>query len=136
MIYAVIDTTVIVSALLTKHVDSSTARVVQSMMTGEFTPLYNDEILDEYSQVLRRAKFHFSEPIVQKYLNVIKKIGIKSSRLHSDEHFPDPKDIVFYEVAMSKEDAYLVTGNTKHFPAKPIVVTPAELMEILDKSEA
>ena len=66
---------------------------------------------------------------------MIQDIGLKSSRLHSDEHFPDPKDIVFYEVAMSKEDAYLVTGNTKHFPAKPIVVTPAELMEILDKSE-
>lgn len=37
---------------------------------------------------------------------------------------------------MSKEDAYLVTGNKKHFPTNPIVVTPAELMEILDKSEA
>lgn len=46
---------------------------------------------------------------------------------------PDPKDIVFYEVALSKEDAYLVTGNQKHFPKAPIVVTPAEMMEILDK---
>lgn len=63
MIYAVIDTNVIVSALLTKHVDSSTARVVQSMMTGEFTPLYNDEILDEYSQVLRRANFIFQNQL-------------------------------------------------------------------------
>ena len=38
---------------------------------------------------------------------------------------------VIYEVAMSKEDAYLVTGNKKHFPNKPIVVTPAEMLEIL-----
>ncbi len=30
-----------------------------------------------------------------------------------------------------KDDAYLVTGNTKHFPKKPIVVTPAEMLEIL-----
>ena len=49
----------------------------------------------------------------------------------SDEFLPDPKDMVFYEVALSKEDAYLVTGNTKHFPKKPIVVTPAEMLEIL-----
>ena len=35
--------------------------------------------------------------------------------------------------AMSKEDAYLVTGNKKHFPKKPIVVSPAEMLEILQK---
>jgi hypothetical protein len=40
-------------------------------------------------------------------------------------------DIVFYEAAMSKEDAYLVTGNTKRFPKSPIVVTPAEMMQII-----
>jgi hypothetical protein len=34
---------------------------------------------------------------------------------------------------MSKEDAYLVTGNIKHFPKKPIVVTPAEMLEILQR---
>ena len=49
-----------------------------------------------------------------------------------DEIFPDSKDIVFYEVAMSKDDTYLVTGNTKHFPKKPFVVTPAEMVEILN----
>ena len=47
--------------------------------------------------------------------------------------FPDPKDIVFYEVALSKEDSYLVTGNTKHFPKNPIVVTPAELLTIIER---
>lgn len=30
---------------------------------------------------------------------------------------------------MSKEDAYLVTGNIKHFPNKPFVVTPREMIE-------
>ena len=45
--------------------------------------------------------------------------------------FSDPKDVVFYEVAMSKKDAFLVTGNQKHFPKSPIVVTPAEMVEIL-----
>ena len=53
----------------------------------------------------------------------------------SGELFPDPKDAVFYEVALSKEDSYLVTGNTKHFPTSPIVVTPAEMLEILFRSE-
>ena len=57
--------------------------------------------------------------------------GIHGGRVPSAEQFPDPKDVVFYEVAMSKKDAYLVTGNKKHFPNKPIVVTPAEMVEIL-----
>ena len=51
--------------------------------------------------------------------------------IYSEEIIEDPKDVVFYEVALSKDDAYLVTGNTKHFPKKPIVVTPAEMLEIL-----
>ena len=32
---------------------------------------------------------------------------------------------------IAKEDAYLVTGNSKHFPKTPIVVTPVEMLEIL-----
>ncbi len=35
---------------------------------------------------------------------------------------------------LSREDAYLVTGNQKHFPVTPLVVTPAEMLEILKKS--
>lgn len=44
-------------------------------------------------------------------------------------------DLVFYEVAMEKRDsgAYLVTGNQKHYPIKDFIVTPAEMMEILNK---
>ena len=58
--------------------------------------------------------------------------GICSERVTSEISFPDPKDIVFYEVAMYKDVAYLVTGNIKHFPKKPFVVTPAEMVEILN----
>lgn len=48
---------------------------------------------------------------------------------------PDPKDLVFYEVCMAKrnEDSMLVTGNIKHFPIKPYIVTPNELLEIINK---
>ena len=37
------------------------------------------------------------------------------------------------EVALSEEGSYLVTGNTKHFPVTPIVVTPAELLKIINE---
>ncbi len=47
---------------------------------------------------------------------------------------PDPKDRVFYEVVMEgrkSEDAYLVTGNIRHFPEKPFVVTPRQMLDII-----
>ncbi|MBP5797935.1 MAG: hypothetical protein J6W26_06645 [Bacteroidales bacterium] len=59
------------------------------------------------------------------------RLGVKVNRTSTDETFIDLDDVVFYEVALSKEGSFVVTGNTKHFPKNPIVVTPAELLEIL-----
>ena len=39
--------------------------------------------------------------------------------------------VSFYEVALSKKDTFLVTGNKKHFLISPIVVSPEEMIEIL-----
>lgn len=47
---------------------------------------------------------------------------------------PDPKDRVFYEVVLEErkaEDAYLVTGNIKHFPIETFVVTPRKMLDII-----
>lgn len=33
------------------------------MFNGQIKPLYNDEILEEYSEVLHRSKFHLDEKI-------------------------------------------------------------------------
>ena len=91
-IYAVIDTNVIVSALLSHYDDAATVRI-------------------------------------------IRKIGVNAERLVSNTQLPDPKDLVFYEVALSSEDSYLVTGNIKHFPKEPFIVTPAEMLHIIESLE-
>ena len=55
-----------------------------------------------------------------------------------EDYVPDPDDAIFYEVVMEARettDAYLVTGNIKHFPVKPYVVTPKEMLEILNENE-
>ena len=131
MIKAVIDTNVIVSAYITKNPDSATAKVWEAVLQCKLTPVYNEEILDEYVDVLHRRKFCIPERLINHAIDQIVTNGIRGERIQSNEAFPDPKDVVFYEVALSKDDAYLVTGNTKHFPNKPIVVTPAEMLEIL-----
>ena len=48
---------------------------------------------------------------------------------------PDPKDVVFYEIVMEKrknDEAFLVTGNIKHFPTEPYIVTPREMLTTLE----
>ena len=131
-IFAVIDTNVIVSALLSSEGNSNPTIVLRETLRGRITPIYNDEILDEYREVLSREKFHLQKENVDTVINHVKRSGLKVERTKVlDEVFPDPKDVVFYEVALSKDDAYLVTGNIKHFPKKPFVVTPAEMVAIL-----
>lgn len=131
IIYAVIDTNVIVSALFIKNRDAATFKVLEALQKRNIKLLYNEDILKEYKDVLSRPKFHLPISDITNIIDFIVEEGVVSLRKQSREYFPDPKDVVFYEVAMSKEDAYLVTGNKKHFPNKPIVVTPAEMVEIL-----
>lgn len=132
MIYAVVDTNVFVSALWTKNNQAATYRVASLLQQGKFRALYNEEILAEYEDVLSRPKFKFPKKAIATIIDYVKEYGIHSDRIPYDEQMLDESDRVFYEVALSKEDAYLVTGNQKHFPVTPIVVTPAEMLEILN----
>ena len=49
MIYAVFDTNVLVSALITHNVNASTVKVVEAIGDGKVIPLYNDETLPQHS---------------------------------------------------------------------------------------
>jgi putative PIN family toxin of toxin-antitoxin system len=133
MIYAVIDTNVIVSALITHNSMAATVAVVEHLLSGDITPVYNKEILSEYDEVLHRPKFKLSHNDIRALLEYIETIGIQANRLKYDGEMPDEKDRPFYEVSLSKDDSYLVTGNLKHFPSTPKVVSPAEMIAILSK---
>ena len=72
--------------------------------------------------------------MIQEVLEGIRREGIYVDAETLEIELPDPKDRVFYEVVMEKrkkEDAYLVTGNLKHFPARPFIVTPREMLDIV-----
>lgn len=133
--YAVIDTNVLVSALLSSHEDAATVQVIGKLFSGEVIPLYNGDILNEYNKVLRRNKFHFSEAIVSALIQTIEKYGESVEATPSGEIFTDKKDLPFYEVVLGKqdEDTYLVTGNKKHFPKRAFIVTAREFLEILNQ---
>ena len=79
MIYAVIDTNVLVSAQISKQPHSETVKVVSSMFNGHIKPVYNDEILAEYTEVLHRPKFHLSDDDISFMLDYIRHYGIHSN---------------------------------------------------------
>lgn len=131
MIYAVIDTNVFVSSFITKNSESPTKKVVQMILDGTITPLYDEDILGEYNEVLKRSKFHISATDVDYILSSVKTYGFPTSRTPFPETMPDESDRVFYEITLSVENSFLVTGNLKHYPKKPQVVTPAEFLDII-----
>ena len=131
-IYAVFDTNVLVSALMSKREESPTVLLLNHVLDGNIVLVYNEEIVSEYQEVLHRDKFGFSDERIKTVLEVVR-TGLCLGRTPSDEIFPDSDDAVFYEVALSKEGTFLVTGNLRHFPKSPIVVTPAEMIRILEE---
>lgn len=134
MIHAVIDTNVLVSALLSKSATSTLRQLISCILEGKIITLYHSDIITEYHEVLSRDKFRFAPELVEAIISIIKEHGIDSERIPYDAIMPDEDDRIFYEVTLSKEDAYLVTGNQKHFPKTPVVVTPAEMLAIIEGS--
>lgn len=130
--YAVIDTNVLVSAMLKRT--SIPGNIIEFTFSGTIVPLLNEQIVKEYKEVLGRPKFHLSDEIIDSVVDEMERFGIYVDAEELDLVFPDPKDRVFYEIVMEErksEDAYLVTGNIKHFPVKPYVVTPRQMMDII-----
>lgn len=133
--YAVLDTNVLVSAML--RFSSVPGQIAYEALGGNIIPMLCDEIVAEYKEVLTRPKFKFDPKKVQFFIEGIVERGIFIDASPIDEFVPDPKDIIFYEVVMEgkkeHQDSYLVTGNIKHFPVKPYVVTPKEMLDIIQK---
>ena len=130
--YAVLDTNVLVSAMLKRG--SVPSQVLSEALNGDVIPVINNEILAEYEEVLRRPKFRFSETSVKVFLEELKCRAVYADAASIEEVLPDVKDIIFYAVLMEKrkdEEAYLVTGNLRHFPVRTYIVTPREMLDIL-----
>ncbi len=123
--YAVIDTNVLVSAML--KVQSVPGQIANAALLGDLIPLLCDEIVKEYREVLARPKFKFDQIMVETLIDGIISRGIFVDAVPVEEIISDIKDIIFYEVVMEgrkeHDNAYLVTGNIKHFPIKSYVVT-------------
>lgn len=104
---------------------------MMAVLDGTIIPIFCDEIIEEYQSVLSYSKFHFSEEKVKDILDLIRFYGLDVERTKTEELFIDPDNLVFYEVSLSIEGSFLITGNKKHFPVKPTIVSPAEFVKLL-----
>ena len=131
--YAVVDTNVLVSALLSSKSDTATVLVFNKIILGDVIPLYSNETMKEYREVLARRKFKFDAEVIDYVLSAIENFGILVEPSPTGVILPDMKDVPFYEIVMERieDDPYLVTGNIKHFSNERFVVTPAEFLKII-----
>ena len=132
--YAVIDTNVLVSSML--KFKSIPWYITYLIEANTIIPLFNEEILEEYYDVLTRNDFGFEQKRVEELIQLIKTKGLFIERKKAIEEFIDKTDIVFFEIVMGARhtmDAYLVTGNMRHYPVRSYVVTPREMIGIIEK---
>ena len=121
----VLDTNVLVSAFWSENGTSS--RVVQQLIVGKYLLCYDDKIMTEYSIVLSRERFSFNACKTLALLQLIAEEGLIVAVRPSTVAFSDESNRKFYNVAQAC-GAFLVTGNKKHFPAEPFVVSPGEFL--------
>jgi len=133
MKYCVIDTNVLVSSLISKNSNSPTVRIIDLIPDGLICPIYNDFLLFEYDEILHRKKFHLEEQTIFKITDLIINFGLKILPKKYYGEMIDEDDRIFLETFYAVENSYLVTGNLKHFPKLPFIVSPAEMMKIIEK---
>lgn len=129
------DTNVIISSLLSGNEDSATVKALDYFYDNEVNLIYSNEIINEYVEVLNREKFSFDKNKIKELISIIKDKGINVSPGKIDEYKLDIKDKPFYELVIDKTigNKKLVTGNIKHFPKIKEIITPNELVALMEK---
>lgn len=126
----VLDTNVLVSGLLNSF--GPPGRILDLVLVGEFSVAYDDRILGEWREVLRREKFGFPSRDVETLFDFVESEGHRISAQPLETGLPDPDDAPFLEVAY-ETGAVLITGNLKHYPPEGRqgveVIEPAAFME-------
>jgi putative PIN family toxin of toxin-antitoxin system len=119
----VLDTNIIVSALISPN--GIPAQIFNAVLQDLLLICHDSRITAEYEKVLSRAKFDFDIAMIRYTLDTIVMKGLSVIPETSVIPMPDESDRKFYEVAASCS-AILITGNLKHYPDAPFIMTAAD----------
>lgn len=135
--FAVIDTNVLVSAAITGGPPYEIFKLIENR---NVIPIFDKRILSEYYSVFHYDKFK-NLAIKDMMKDVLFTIVINGICINDVEEtkiaMRDRKDIPFFEVKESsfEFDTKLVTGNMKHYPDDINVVSPREMLGIINYLE-
>ena len=128
---AVIDTNVLVSALLTPG--GVPAQLIAAIRNHTLPPVVSESILAEYAEVLHRPKLGFENNRVASLLEDMKGLALFMKPLPvALQNLPDPDDAPFIVAALTAGCA-IITGNARHFPPEigVEIFSPAEALSRL-----
>jgi putative PIN family toxin of toxin-antitoxin system len=132
MIRVVLDTNIIVSALLQPL--GPPAQVFELALGGVMQLCISGNIYAEYEEVISRPRFQRSAEIIAATLQAVRENGHWVRPTNVIRACSDPDDNIFLECAESAEAEYLVTGNLRHFPTSlgvTRIVTARWLLDIV-----
>jgi len=121
----VLDTNVLVSALLTPS--GNPAKIYRMFLAEELTLVYSEEIIAEYQDVLHRPRLMLHTDDTDTVLRAIRCCGVLVAPVPSSGPMLDEDDRIFFDAAKCT-GAYLVTGNTRHYPCESFILTPTEFL--------
>jgi uncharacterized protein len=124
----VIDTNVLISGLI--NIGGTPAQIINLVINGRITILYDSRILKEYEEVLNRKKFGFKKSAITPILDYIKNEGEYVTAEPIQKNFADNDDKMFYEVAKTSKAMCIITGNKDHYPKEEIVRSPKEFIDL------
>jgi putative PIN family toxin of toxin-antitoxin system len=133
MIRVVIDTNILVSALLNPA--GPPAQVfLTALQEPDMQLCVSGEVFTEYEEVIRRPRFNRSESEIEATLLAIRERGFWVRPAEKVRACADPDDNVFLECAQAAGAHYLVTGNARHFPlvwAGTQIVTARQFLNVV-----
>jgi putative PIN family toxin of toxin-antitoxin system len=130
MIRVVIDTNILVSALLQPL--GPPAAVWMSALNGSIQLCVSGSVFAEYEEVIARPRFKRDPEIIADTLQAIRENALWVKPARTLEVCVDPDDNVFLECAEAASAQYLVTGNLKHFPATWLGTTVVSARSLLE----
>ncbi len=82
----------LVSALITHNPKAATAKVVRLLLEREFIPMFDEDIIAEYEDVMHRVNFPILPETADALISYIIENGVKASRINNEEPMPDEDD--------------------------------------------
>ena len=133
MIRAVLDTNVLISALLNPQ-GAPAQTFLMTIFEPDLQLCVSGEIYAEYEEVLRRPRLCRTEREIGGALNMIRENAVWVRPTERVSVCSDPDDDIFLECAQAAAAQYLVTGNNRHFPERWMdtqIVTAREFLDAI-----